>query len=211
MSTSSGSHPRAGLATVRETRDLQSEPAPRRAPERSDLARLTAAVSATATIGTLIVAGVVRVAMAGPVRERLAYAFRGVPARPDVAVGIFAHNARAVLGVLGLLLVTQITARTAGSPGRVQRLTVTVGELILAGVVITNVLIVGASLGAYGVRMARAALPQGPIELAAYSLTLALYLQGRRRALPAAHVAKVTAASAALLALAATLETFVSV
>ena len=30
-------------------------------------------------------------------------------------------------------------------------------------------------------------LPHGPVELAAYSLALALYLQGRRRALPAAR------------------------
>ena len=36
-----------------------------------------------------------------------------------------------------------------------------------------------ARLGAYGTRMVRAALPHGPVELAAYALALALYLQGR--------------------------------
>jgi uncharacterized membrane protein SpoIIM required for sporulation len=59
--------------------------------------------------------------------------------------------------------------------------------------------------------MVRASLPHGPIELAAYSLAVALYLRGRRRPLPAAHMAKVTLGSVALLAVAAVLETFVTV
>ena len=51
----------------------------------------------------------------------------------------------------------------------------------------------------------------GPIELTAYSLALGLYLEGRRRPLPAAHLAKVILASVVLLGVAALLETFVSV
>jgi hypothetical protein len=73
------------------------------------------------------------------------------------------------------------------------------------------VLVVGAGLGAYGWRMARAELPHGPVELAAYALALALYLQGSKRALPSRHLARVVAMSAALLAFAAVLETFVNV
>ena len=161
--------------------------------------------------GSMLAAGAVRLAMATPIRERLGYAFRGVPARPDVAIGIFAHNLRAILGVFGLLLVAQIASRATGGAGRAQRVTIMVGEGILAGVVSANVLVVGAALGAYGPRMVRAVLPHGPIELAAYSLALGLYLEGRRRALPAAHVAKVAALSVGLLALAAALETFVTV
>ena len=49
-------------------------------------------------------------------------------------------------------------------------------------------LVVGAAIGAYGTRMVGAMLPHGPVELAAYSLALALYLHGRRRALPAACI-----------------------
>ena len=141
----------------------------------------------------------------------MATPFPGVAARPDVALGIFAHNGRAILGVFGLLLVAQLAARRPDGPGRVQRLILVGGELILAGVIVANVLVVGAGLGAYGERMARAELPHGPVELAAYALALALYLQGRRRLLPAAHVAGIAAASVALLALAAALETFVNV
>jgi hypothetical protein len=179
--------------------------------ERNALARLTAMVGATATAGSMLVAGAVRLAMGAPVRERLGYTFRGVPARPDVAIGIFAHNLRAILGVFGLLLVAQITERTPAGPGRAQRVTIMVGEIILVGVASANVLVLGAAVGAYGPRMVRAVLPHGPIELASYSLVLGLYLQGRRRALPGDHVAKVAAISVALLALAAGLETFVTV
>ena len=56
--------------------------------------------------------------------------------------------------------------------------------------------------------MVRATLPHGPVEVAAYALALALYLQGRRRPLPAARMAATIVASVALLALAALLETF---
>ena len=72
-------------------------------------------------------------------------------------------------------------------------------------------MVIGVSFGAYGTRMARAALPHGPVELAAYSLALALYIQGRRRVLPARHVLAVAALSTSLLAAAAVLETFVNV
>ena len=168
-------------------------------------------IALLAFAGVLVVAGVVRVALADWVRERLGYSFRGVPARADVAAEIFAHNGRAILGVFGLLMIAQLAARAPGDLGRVQRLILVAGELILAGVIVANVLVVGAGVGAYGVRMVRADLPHGPVELAAYALALGLYVQGRRRPLPAAHLCKVVAASVALLALAATLETFVNV
>ena len=60
----------------------------------------------------------------------------------------------------------------------------------------------------YGERMVRAILPHGPFEVAAYSLALTLYTQGRHRPLPAVRLAGTIAASVALLALAALLETF---
>ena len=117
--------------------------------------------------------------MGGSGQRRLGYTFRGVPARPDVAIGIFAHNLRAILGVFGLLLVAQIAARATGGAGRAQRVTIMVGEADpRRRVASTNVLVVGAALGAYGPRMVLAMLPHGPIELAAYSLALGLYLAG---------------------------------
>jgi hypothetical protein len=158
----------------------------------------------------LIVAVMVRLALAGQARRWLAYSFPGIAPRADVAVAIFAHNARAMLGVFGLLLIAQLAARRPVGRARAQRSILAGGEVILAGVIAANVLIVGAGLGGYGQRIVRADLPHGPVELAAYALALTLYLQGRQRALSAAHLAKVILASVALLALAATLETFVN-
>lgn len=172
---------------------------------------LAVRIAVLAFAGVLLVAGVVAASLAAGARAWLGYRFPGLPARSNVAVGIFAHNCRAILGVFGLLLVAQLAARRPERPARAQRLILAAGELILAGVIVANVLVVGAGLGAYGERMARAELPHGPIELAAYALALALYLQGRKRILAAGHVTKVVAASVALLALAATLETFVNV
>ena len=129
-----------------------------------------------------------------------------------MAASIFLHNLRALAAVGGLLLIAQSaqwTARPTSPHGRsatVRRL----GEVLLGAAVAANLIVVGASFGAYGTRMLRAALPHGPVELAAYSLALALYRQGRTRALPARHVLAVVALSVAMLALAAVLETYVN-
>jgi len=156
----------------------------------------------------LLVALVTRVALASQVRGWLHYTFPGVPARVNSAVWIFTNNARELLGVLGLLLIAQLAARGTGGPTRAQQLVRTGGELVVAGAVAANVLLVGAAVGAYGERMVRAMLPHGPVEVAAYALALALYLQGRRRPLAAARLAGTIAASVALLGVAALLETF---
>jgi hypothetical protein len=186
--------------------------APRpRAAASSGTVELGVQIAVVAFAGVLVVAGVVRAALAHQARGWLGYTFPGVPAHWDVAIGIFAHNGRAIFGVFGLLLIAQIAARHADGPGRTQRGILAAGELILAGMILTNVLVVGAGLGAYGEHMARADLPHGPVELAAYSLALGLYFEGRRRTLSTAHVAKVAAGSLALLAIAAALETFVNV
>jgi hypothetical protein len=113
--------------------------------------------------------------------------------------------------VWGLLLVAQSALWQAGVPGRVSRNLRLSGEILLGAAVVANLIVVGASLGAYGTRMLRATLPHGPFELAAYSLALALYLQGRRRSLSLRLVLPVTALSITALALAAVLETYVNV
>ncbi len=80
--------------------------------------------------------------------------------------------------------------------------------MLIAGVIAANVLVIGAAVGAYGTRMVWAMLPHGPVEVAAYALALALYLQGRRRPLPPHRLAGTITASVVLLAIAALLETF---
>ena len=186
-------------ATGRESR---SDPSP-------STAQLAGIVAATLTAAALLAGVVVRLALAAQARRWLGYRFPGVPAHLSTAVWILGHNARGLAGVLGLLMVAQLAARSL-DPARAQVVLRSAGEVVLAGAIAANVLVIGAAIGGYGTRMLVAMLPHGPAELAAYSLALGLYLTGRRRALPAAHMAGVACASVALLALAAALETWVS-
>lgn len=146
-----------------------------------------------------------------PARRWLDYPFTGVPATAREAAAIFAHNARALLGLFGLLLIAQSAARNPGRPSRVQLALRAIAEVILSGVLAANMLVVGAALGAYGTRMVRAMLPHGPVELAAFAVAIALYLQGRTRPLPARQLLVAGAGSAGLLAGAALLEALVIV
>lgn len=176
-----------------------------------DTIELATRVAAALAIAACVIALVVRVALASAARRWLAYPFDGIPARPGEAAAIFLHNFQALLAVGGLLLVAQSRqwpGKSAGGPlhGAIRR----AGEVLLASAVAANVIVVGASLGAYGERMISAALPHGPVELAAYSLALALYLEGRAARLPARHALAIAALSISMLALAAALETFVN-
>ena len=173
-----------------------------------ELARLAILIGVLAIAAGIALAVIVAVAAPVPARDWLAFTFPGVAARPAVAIGIFAHNLRSLSGVFVLLIFARLAPR-APDKGTA-RLTVRLGELLLAGAITANVMVVGAALGAYRERMVLALMPHGPVELAAYSLALALYLTDRRRNLRPAYVAEAGAACVALLAIAAMLETFVT-
>jgi hypothetical protein len=174
-----------------------------------ELARLAILIGAVAIAAGVALAAIVAVAAPVQARDWLGFAFPGVAARPAVAVGIFTYNLRSLTGVFVLLILARLAPRAPDK--RTAQLTVRLGELLLAGAITANVVVAGAALGAYRERMLLALMPHGPVELAAYSLALALYLQNRRRNLPAAYVATAGAACVALLAIAAVLETWVSV
>jgi hypothetical protein len=184
-------------------RESRSDPSP-------STVHVAGIVAAALTASALLTAAVVHLALAGEARRWLDYRFPGVPAHVSTALWMLGHNARSLAGVLGLLMIAQLNARSP-DPGRPQLVLRSAGEVVIAGVIAANVLAIGAAIGGYGIRMLVAMLPHGPVELAAYSLALSLYLRGRRRALPAARMALDACASAALLALAAALETWVSV
>ena len=184
------------------------------APERRSAhatALLTVRVAGLLLSATIVIAGATWLLAAAPTRRWLQFPFRGVPGRAGEAVAIFTHNGRVVAGVFGLLLIAQLALRNPDAKWTVQRSLRKLGEALLAGLVAVNVLWVGASVGAYGIRMVRAMLPHGPVELAAYALTLALYLRGRHRIVPTRELVTVGAASVLLLAAAAVLETFITV
>jgi hypothetical protein len=154
------------------------------------------------------VAVVVRLALADQVRRWLAFRFTGFPAPPHVATAILLHNLGALGALLGLVLIAQSPHWARRPAGRVHRALRRVAELVIAAVVAANVIVVGASVGAYGIRMVRALLPHGPVEVAAYSLALALYIQGRERPLPLRHALVILGLATSALAVAAVLETF---
>jgi hypothetical protein len=199
-------------ATVVPTSSPRRSAAPRiagSAPAGGAQTVTVAALIAAALTGcVMLVALVTRAALARQARGWLHYTFPGVPARLSSAEWIFASNGRELLGVLGLLLIAQLAARRADGPTRAEQLVRTGGEVLLAGTIGANVLVIGAAVGAYGMRMMRTMVPHDPVEVAAYTLALALYLQGRRRPLPAGRLTFTIAASVALLAGAALLETF---
>jgi hypothetical protein len=182
-------------------------------PPLSETVKNASGVATALTLPCGLIAVVVHAGFAAQVRRWLAFAFTGIPARPDIAAGIFLHNLRALAAVGGLLLIAQ-SAQWTGRTDEPTRALATVrllAEALLGAAVAANLIVVGASFGAYGTRMLRAALPHGPLELAAYSLELALYHQGRTRALPGRHVLRVVALSVVTLALAAVLETYVNI
>ena len=181
-------------------------------PTIAETGMLAARTAGVITIAVLLIALVVRAGFAVNARRWLAFPFTGIPASPGEAASIFIHNLRALAAVWGMLLIAQsgYPAARNGQPGVVHQTLRRLGEALLGAAVAANVIVVGASLGAYGTRMVRAALPHGPVELAAYSLALALYLQDRNRPLPIRHVLAVAALSVSALALAAVLEAFVN-
>lgn len=183
-------------------RESRSDPSP-------GTVHVAGIVAAALTAAAMLTAAVVHLALGGEARRWLDYRFPGVPSHISTAVWILGHNARGLAGVLGLLMIAQLAARSPG-PVRAQLVLRSAGEVVIAGAIAANVLVIGAAIGGYGTRMLVATLPHGPVELAAYSIALALYLTGRRRALPAARMTVVACASVALLALAAGLETWVS-
>jgi hypothetical protein len=190
-----------------------NEASPVEAPTRAETAHLAAGTAGVITIAVVLIALVVRAGLAASARRWLAFPFAGIPASPDEAASIFIHNLRALAAVWGMLLIAQsgYPAARNGQPGVVHRTLRRLGEALLGAAVAANVIVVGASFGAYGTRMVRAALPHGPVELVAYALALALCLQGRNRRLPIRHVLAVAALSISVLALAAVLEAFVNV
>jgi hypothetical protein len=159
-----------------------------------------------------VIALAVHVWFAAVARRWLAFPFAGIPPRPGQVASVFIHNLRALAAISGLVLITQSTHWTAGPapPGPLHGTLRRLAEELLGAAVVANLIVIGASFGAYGTRMLRAALPHGPVELAAYSLALSLYLNARRRPFPARRLLAVLALSASMLAIAAVLETYVN-
>ncbi len=186
----------------------------RAVPERRDVAtaaRIAAAVLAVVTIAAtvVIVAG-----MGEAVRDALGFGFAGVPNEPGQALEIFINNIR-VAGTVAAAIAVVVVADlgwgrrpASGAGGLGRRAFDAVLDVTLASVAIANAALVGAAIGAYGGRMVLTVLPHGPLELAAYALALAAYVDVRRGRLVPLALARCGAWMLGLLAVAALIETY---
>jgi hypothetical protein len=171
-------------------------------------------ICAMAIVAAAAIAIVVHVAFAAQVRGMLAFTFPGVDARPAVAWSIFATNVRKLAGILALVLVLQ-SPWLAGDrhpedrPSWHQALT-RLCDCAVAGALGLTFVVTAAGLGAYGIGMVRAILPHGPIELVAFATALALYRSARRCAVPPRRAGALSAICVLALALAALLETYIT-
>lgn len=150
---------------------------------------------------------VTHLAFAGQARRLLAVHFAVIPDRSSEALTIWLHNSRLVLGVavwtafIGLLRALAADGRTRRSP-----IPLWIGDGLLGLWAFATVLAAGVLLGAYGAAQAKAFWPYAPIEVAAWALLIALYIDTRRCLVSVRGVLAGFAGVELLLALAAVLE-----
>ncbi len=123
----------------------------------------------------------------------------------------FGSNTKILAAVLAACLAVQVGR--AAAEGQATRLAyrslacVCDGTLLLACSI--QVVVIGAAYGAYGLRTVEATVAHGPFELAAFSLGLALYIDGRCAPLRWTRFANCAAAAITLLAIGAALEAYI--
>jgi hypothetical protein len=174
--------------------------------------QLTAALRVGAALSgaVLAVALSVRIAAADDVRDLLGFTFPGVQDRLSEVAAIFANNARVLLAIAVASTVTQAANRAdAKGLGRVaMEALVRLCDVSLLLSCVVQVGLIGATLGAYGMRGLGPILPHLPFELGAFSLALALYLDARRRRISGERLILVTSTAAAFLAVGAFVEVY---
>jgi hypothetical protein len=179
-----------------------------RRPATSDLAT-AARIGAALLVVAALTALVVRLAAAGPVRDLLGFGFSGIPQRLGEVISIWVNNMRLLVALMLAAVVARL-ARSDGAPsGASTHAVLWTCDTVLVAVSAGHAVLVGAAVGAYGERMVRGLLPHGPIELAAFSIGLALYVAARRGAVAPRRFVALSAAAAGGLAVAAAAEVFV--
>ena len=133
-------------------------------------------------------------------RRALRFGFGGVDRSPAEAARIALHNLKYVAGTL----------TCAALIPRVGPIVRTLVDALLATLLICNAGAVGVATGAYGMRVMSAIAPHLPLEFAGLGLAGGAYMQARRQVISPRALAAIAGACAALLGVAATLETYVS-
>jgi hypothetical protein len=146
-------------------------------------------------------------AFAAGARRVLGVHFVAVPDRPGEALSIWLHNSRVTIGVAVYSAIAQIVqCLPVDGPAGAERIPLWIGDAILGLWGVGTVAVAGVLIGAYGAVQLHAFWPDGPVELTAWSLLLALVMDARRRRLGWRDTAARVATVELLLALAAILE-----
>ncbi|MGH2903318.1 MAG: hypothetical protein ACRDK7_07020 [Solirubrobacteraceae bacterium] len=150
-------------------------------------------------------AAITRVAFATQARRLLRVHFTGVSHDAATAAGIWAHNTRIFIGFAVFLACAYFIQHDERS-ARIERtiLRTCDGALLLWAT--GTAALAGVLAGAYGLAQIRAFLPQGPVELAAWALLIALYIHVRRQQVRAARAVRELAVIVLVLAASAVLE-----
>ena len=166
---------------------------------------ITAGAVVCLTVALILIviaaAAVALTGLADDARRMLGFDFRGVQPAPSEAARIALHNARIAGGTL--LCAAIIPLLKARARQAVER--------VLATLLAISAIAVGVTVGAYGTRAMAALIPHLPLEFAALSLTGGAYLQACQRAQRPRELAATAAATAALLIVAAVLETYLPI
>lgn len=175
--------------------------------------RIAVIVYAASTTVVLVVAVAAGIGFGEDVSAWRNVPFPELPATVGEAGSILLHNGRILLAAVGAALAVNAPwLAHAGAPagrGWGWKVTRALCDVVLVLGVARNLLTVGVGLAAYRERMALAILPHGPVELAAFSCGLALYLLARRGPVERRVWLTLGASAGLLLGVAALLEVFV--
>lgn len=169
------------------------------------ITRTAVAVMAYLLAVTCVAAAITRLAFTSEAKRLLAVHFTHVAHHAAAAAGIWVHNTRIFIGFAVFLACAYFIQRDQRS-ARIERtiLRACDGALLLWA---TGTAALGGVLaGAYGLTQIRAFLPQGPVELTAWTLLIALYIQVRRQRVTASRAVRQFALILLLLAASAVLE-----
>ena len=164
-----------------------------------------AAVAVLAAV--MLVAGLVAAVASGGARQVIVYRFPAGTLGWHGAAAIMLDNARLALAPIAAAYLVEVIRPEKGRRWSGWRHAVRAGcDATLGAAVLTNVVIAGASYGAYGLKMVRYTLPYAPFELLAFACPLALYLEARRVSPTRARALALCAPAAVLLAASALME-----
>lgn len=168
--------------------------------------RRAAFLSVTMIVAAAVVAAVVHSFAAAAMRAWLDFPFSGIPPELSRVIAILLNNLRLLAALFAGAVVAQLAVRT-GARGMAPIAWIC-DAIVVVGCVV-HVLLVGATVGAYGDRGVAALLPHGPVELAGFSLGLSVYVAARRERLALPRALGVAGLAVLVLTVAAVLEVMV--